>query len=175
MFVKLYYYSSRLWKENDLTCLEIPDKQGYYDMFFNELVINEKFAESPYAAKFPRLLVSGYWNGLPDHPMHIFVKSLGKEIPIEEWNMGNVYEVIKVRLQELHLVGISHNDVRLANIHVSVSGKISLIDFGLSDCKIMKSVKGKTLNLFIAYSVNIAKTANMEVIIILLRLKFLTR
>ena len=134
VFVKLYYYSSRLWEENDLTCLEIPDKQGYYDMFFNELVINEKFAESPYAAKFPRLLVSGYWNGLPDHPMHIFVKSLGKEIPIEEWNMGNVYEVIKVRLQELHLVGISHNDVRLANIHVSVSGKISLIDFGLSDC-----------------------------------------
>lgn len=30
VFVKLYYYSSRLWEENDLTCLEIPDKTGYY-------------------------------------------------------------------------------------------------------------------------------------------------
>lgn len=42
MFVKLYYYSNRLWEENNLTCLEIPDKKDYYDMFFNELVINEK-------------------------------------------------------------------------------------------------------------------------------------
>ena len=114
MYVKLYYYSSRLWEENDLTCLEIPDKQGYYDMFFNELVINEKFAESPFAAKFPRLLVS-------------------------------------------------------------VSGKISLIDFGLSDCTNNEERKRKDFKSLYRYSVNIAKTANMEVIIILLRLKFLTR
>lgn len=32
------------------------------------------------------------------------------------------------------MIGISHNDIRLANIHVFVSGKISLINFGLSDC-----------------------------------------
>ena len=133
VFVKLYYYSSKLWEENDLTCLHIPDRNSYYGMFFNELLINKKVAKSLFADNFPQLLVSGYWNGLPDHPMHIF-ESLGKEIPIEEWNMDNVYEVIKLRLQELHLLGISHNDVRLANIHVSVSGKISLIDFGLSDC-----------------------------------------
>ncbi|CUM57428.1 unnamed protein product [Debaryomyces tyrocola] len=94
VFVKLYYFSSRLWEENDLTCLTIPDKKGYYGMFFNELVINKKIAKSPFAPNFPKLLVSGYWNGLPDHPMHIF-ESLGKEIPIEELNMDNVYEVIK--------------------------------------------------------------------------------
>ena len=45
-----------------------------------------------------------------------------------------MHRIIKSRLEELHLLGISHNDVRPANIHVSVSGKISLIDFGLSDC-----------------------------------------
>lgn len=65
--------------------------------------------------------------------MSIF-DSLGKEIPIEELNMDNVYGIIKARLRELHLLGISHNDVSLANIHVFISGKISLIDFGLSDC-----------------------------------------
>jgi tRNA A-37 threonylcarbamoyl transferase component Bud32 len=65
--------------------------------------------------------------------MHIF-EYLGKEVPEEKWNNKKVYRVIKARLEELHLLGISHNDVRPANIHVSVSGKISLIDFGLSDC-----------------------------------------
>ncbi|CUM57502.1 unnamed protein product [Debaryomyces tyrocola] len=65
--------------------------------------------------------------------MHIF-EYLGKEVPEEKWNKKEVYRVIKSRLKELHLIGISHNDIRLANIHVSVSGKISLIDFGLSDC-----------------------------------------
>lgn len=45
-----------------------------------------------------------------------------------------MYEVIKQRLKELHLLGIAHNDVKLGNIHVSISGKISLIDFGLSVC-----------------------------------------
>ncbi|CUM50712.1 unnamed protein product [Debaryomyces fabryi] len=28
VFVKLYYYSSRLWEENSLMCLEIPEKKG---------------------------------------------------------------------------------------------------------------------------------------------------
>ncbi|CAG85704.2 DEHA2C00110p [Debaryomyces hansenii CBS767] len=133
VFVKLYYYSSRLWEENSLMCLEIPEKEGYYGMFFNELLINERIAKSEFASNFPKLLVSGYWNGLSDHPMHIF-EYLGKEVPEEKWNNKEVYKVIKSRLEELHSIGISHNDIRLANIHVSVSGKISLIDFGLSDC-----------------------------------------
>ncbi|CUM53631.1 unnamed protein product [Debaryomyces tyrocola] len=133
VFVKLYYYSSRLWEKNSFMYLEIPEKEGYYGMFFNELLINERIAKSEFASNFPKLFVSGYWNGLSDHPMHIF-EYLGKEVPEEKWNKKEVYRVIKSRLEELHLIGISHNDVRPANIHVSVSGKISLIDFGLSDC-----------------------------------------
>ncbi|CUM57504.1 unnamed protein product [Debaryomyces tyrocola] len=46
VFVKLYYYSSRLWEENSLMCLEIPEKEGYYGIFFNELLINERIAKS---------------------------------------------------------------------------------------------------------------------------------
>ena len=133
VFVKLYYYSSRLWEENDLMCFHIPEKKDYYGMFFNELAINEKLASSQFASNFPKLLVSGYWNGLPDHPMHIF-EYLGKEMQEGNWDKKKVHKVIKSRLEELHLLGISHNDVRLENIHVSESGKISLIDFGLSDC-----------------------------------------
>lgn len=45
-----------------------------------------------------------------------------------------MHKTIKSRLKEFHLLGISHNDIRPANIHVSESGKTSLIDFGLSDC-----------------------------------------
>jgi hypothetical protein len=143
VFVKLYYYSNRLWEENDLMCLTIPEKKGY-GMFFNEFVVNGKIAKSQFGSYFPKLLVSGYWNGLPDHPMHIF-ESLGKQISMEEWNMDNVHEVIKSRLEELHLLGISHNDVRKANIHVSVSGEISLIDFGLSDCSNNEGLKANDI------------------------------
>ena len=132
VFVKLYYYSSRLWEENDLMCFHIPEKKDYYGMFFNELAINEKIASSQFASNFPKLLVSGYWNGLADHPMHIF-EYLGREIPEKKWDKKKVHTTIKSRLEELHLLGISHNDVRLENIHVSELGKISLIDFGLSD------------------------------------------
>ena len=131
VFVKLYYYSSRLWRQNDLTCFGIPDRKGYYDMFFNELVINEEIAKSQFASNFPKLFASGYWNGLTDHPMHIF-EYLGKEIPREQWDEKKVYEVIMLRLKELHLLRISHNDILRSNIHVSESGKITLIDFGLS-------------------------------------------
>jgi hypothetical protein len=133
VFVKLYYYSSRLWEENDFMCFHIPEKKDYYGMFFNELAINEKIASSQFASNFPKLFVSGYWNGLPDHPMHIF-EYLGREVPEEKWDNRKIHIIIKSRLEELHLFGISHYDVRPANIHVSVSGKISLIDFGLSDC-----------------------------------------
>lgn len=52
----------------------------------------------------------------------------------DQWDYDEVYEVIKERLKDLHLLKNAHNDVRLANIHVSLSGKISLINFGLSVC-----------------------------------------
>jgi predicted unusual protein kinase regulating ubiquinone biosynthesis (AarF/ABC1/UbiB family) len=51
-----------------------------------------------------------------------------------------VRKIIKSKLKELHLLEISHNDVRRANIHVSVPGKISFIGFELSGCT-MKKVK----------------------------------
>ncbi|CUM57889.1 unnamed protein product [Debaryomyces tyrocola] len=133
VFVKLYYYSSQLWEENDFVCFHIPEKKDYYGMFFNELIINEKIASSQFASNFSKFLVSGYWSGLPDHQMHIF-EYLGREIQEEKWDKKKVHTIIKSRLEELHLLGISHNDVRLENIHVCQSGKISLIDFGLSDC-----------------------------------------
>lgn len=37
VFVKYYHYSKRLWEENDLAPFTVPDKKGYYDMFFNKL------------------------------------------------------------------------------------------------------------------------------------------
>ena len=100
-------------------------------MFFNELVINEEIAKSDFTSNFSKLFASGYWNGLTSHPMHIF-EYLGKEITKEKWDENKVYEVIGLRLKELHLLGISHTDVRRSNIHISESGKVTLIDFGLS-------------------------------------------
>lgn len=79
MVFKLYHYSSQLWEENDLMCLTIPEKTVYYGMFFNELPYNEKIVKSQFASNFLKILISGYWNSLPDHPMHIF-ESLGKGI-----------------------------------------------------------------------------------------------
>lgn len=64
--------------------------------------------------------------------MHIF-EYLGKELPFEAWNRDKVYNVIKSRLDEIHLLEISHNDVTETNIQVSESGIVSLIDFGLSE------------------------------------------
>ena len=63
--------------------------------------------------------------------MHRF-EDLREEVPMFEWDYDQVYDAIKLRLKELHHLGISHNDVRPANIVVSETGKISLIDFGLS-------------------------------------------
>lgn len=102
-------------------------------MHLNELEINILLKKAQSAASFPRLLVSGYWNGVYSQPMHIF-EYLGEEKSMDEWDYDKVYEVIKQRLEDIHQLGITHNDVRLANIHVSLSGKISLIDFGLSVC-----------------------------------------
>lgn len=56
----------------DLACFIIPDKKGYYDMFFNELEINKRIRNSQLASNVPKLLVSSYWNGLSGQPMHIF-------------------------------------------------------------------------------------------------------
>ncbi|CAG89920.2 DEHA2F26576p [Debaryomyces hansenii CBS767] len=132
VFVKLYYFSRRLQRENDLTCFGIPDRKGYYSMFFNELEINEEIAKSRFASNFPKLFVSGYWNDFTNQPIHIF-EYLGKEIPREKWDKKRVYEVTRLRLKELHSLRISHNDIRKSNIHVSESGKITLVDFGLSE------------------------------------------
>ncbi|CUM66616.1 uncharacterized protein PRCAT00004287001 [Priceomyces carsonii] len=133
VFVKLYNYP-------DLAFENFPEKEDYYDMFVNELEINKIIANSQFASNFPKLIVSGYLNGIPSKPMHIF-EDLGEELPISEWNYDKVYDVIKLRLEEIHVLGISHNDVRLSNIHVSVAGKISLIDFGLSACPSSKERK----------------------------------
>ena len=124
VFVKWYNYSEQA-QEN------FPDKDSYYDMYVNELEINEILASSRFAANFAKLIVSGYWNGIPSQPMHIF-EDLGEEMPSTEWDKFRVHKVVKERLTELHLLGISHNDIRLDNIHVSISGRITLIDFGLA-------------------------------------------
>ena len=124
VFVKMYNYPNLAFES-------FPEKDSYYDMFVNELEINILLRNSQFAVKFPKLIVSGYWNGMPSHPMHMF-EYLGEEKPMDEWDYDEVYEVIKERLKDLHMLGIAHNDVRLGNIHVSISGRISLIDFGLS-------------------------------------------
>lgn len=64
--------------------------------------------------------------------MHIFEYS-GKGLPFDAWDRCKMYKVIKSRLDEIYLLAISHNDVTEANIHFSESGKVSLIDFGLSE------------------------------------------
>ncbi|CUM49787.1 unnamed protein product [Debaryomyces tyrocola] len=124
VFVKWYNYPEQA-QEN------FPDKDSYYDMYVNELEINEMLANSSFAAKFAKLIVSGYWNGIPSQPMHIF-EDLGEEMPSTEWDKYRVHKAVKERLAELHLLGISHNDIRVDNIHVSISGRITLIDFGLA-------------------------------------------
>ena len=124
VFVKWYNYPEPA-QEN------FPDKDSYYDMYVNELEINEMLANSSFAGKFAKLIVSGYWNGIPSQPMHIF-EDLGEEIPSTEWDKFRVHKVVKERLAEIHLLGISHNDIRLDNIHVSISGRVTLIDFGLA-------------------------------------------
>lgn len=55
--------------------------------------------------------------------------------------------MIKDRIKELHSLGISHNHIRIPNIHVSESGKVSLIDFGLSDASNNESCKVRDLQL----------------------------
>ncbi|CUM48469.1 uncharacterized protein AC631_01088 [Debaryomyces fabryi] len=133
VFVKMYNYPKLAFES-------FPEKCSYYDMFVNELEMNILISKSQFRIKFPKLIASGYWNGMSTHPMHIF-EYLGEEKPMEKWDYDRVYEVIQERLKELHLMGIAHNDVRLGNIHVSISGRISLIDFGLSTCPSTEKLK----------------------------------
>ena len=70
---------------------------------------------------------------MPSKPIHIF-ENVGEDVTMSEWDYDKVYDVIKLRLEEIHRLGISHNDVRPANILVSETGKIWLIDFGSSRC-----------------------------------------
>jgi hypothetical protein len=58
----------------------VPGIKDYYGRFFNDLAINEKIVSSQFASNFPNILVSGYWDGLPDHPIYIF-EYLGREVP----------------------------------------------------------------------------------------------
>ncbi|KAK6454129.1 uncharacterized protein RJT20DRAFT_148198 [Scheffersomyces xylosifermentans] len=100
VFVKKYYYDRSWWKENNEFALnEIPERDDYYEMFFNELKLNQMIAESQYASNYPKLLCSGYWNGLGNHLIHIF-EYLGEELPEQEWDKRKVYQTIKDRLKE---------------------------------------------------------------------------
>ena len=123
VFVKLYNYP-------EMAREHFPRRQSYYDMFITEFEINEMLAQSRFASNYARVIMSGYWKGLPSHPMHMF-EYLGEEKSIDEWD-EKVYYSIKSRLDEIHLMGISHNDIRSDNIHVSVTGNTTLIDFGLA-------------------------------------------
>lgn len=100
-------------------------------MFIDEYEINKILAHSNYASNYARLLMSGYWNGLPSHPMHMF-EYLGERKPIGDWDHDKVYHSVRARLQEIHQLRISHNDIRIDNIHVSLTGRTTLIDFGLA-------------------------------------------
>ncbi|KAK6453787.1 uncharacterized protein RJT20DRAFT_3784 [Scheffersomyces xylosifermentans] len=107
------------------------NQELYYDKFFTELEFNRKIKESPYAANFPTLFASGFWNDLPDRRMLIY-ENLGKKLPVKKCEIDEVYETIKERLQELHSLGIIHCKVGLPNIHVSQTGKASLVGLGNS-------------------------------------------
>lgn len=94
-------------------------------MFFNELAINNIIADPQFALNFPKLIVFGYWDGLPDRPMDIS-EYLGKEMPLEEWDRYTMYRLIKSRLEEINLLEISHKDDTDANIHLSESCSVTL-------------------------------------------------
>ncbi|KAK6454373.1 uncharacterized protein RJT20DRAFT_151487 [Scheffersomyces xylosifermentans] len=80
-------------------------------MFFNELEINQAIEKSQYGSNYSKILCSGFWNGLGGRLVHIFEQII--------WDIGK-------RLKELHSLGISHNDVRIQNIHVLYSGRFHI-------------------------------------------------
>ena len=55
--------------------------------------------------------------GLLSHPIHTF-EYLGQEISRKKWDSKKVCYGIKSRLEEIDLLEISHNDIRLDNIRV---------------------------------------------------------
>ncbi|KAK6455346.1 uncharacterized protein RJT20DRAFT_148191 [Scheffersomyces xylosifermentans] len=77
VFTKLYYFSKEMVENSGV--YTYPNIKKLYHMFFNELAINKKVEKSKFASNYPKLLVSGFWNGYKDHPMHIF-EYLGKEV-----------------------------------------------------------------------------------------------
>ncbi|KAK6454078.1 uncharacterized protein RJT20DRAFT_151951 [Scheffersomyces xylosifermentans] len=122
VFSKMYYYN-RDWL--------YEDEKNIMEKFHNEVDINERIGKSQFASNFCRVLASGHWNGERDRPMLIF-EYLGKSIPKLAWDRYKVYHAIKARLKNLHSIGIVYNDIRIPNIHVSSSGKVTLIDFANS-------------------------------------------
>ncbi|KAK6454132.1 uncharacterized protein RJT20DRAFT_99359, partial [Scheffersomyces xylosifermentans] len=145
VFVKMYYYDEDNWiqRRTDFTIDEdIPSLNMYYDMYYTECDINSIIAQTQFDCNFPELLASGHRNGSYDQETLIF-EYLGEQLPVYQWDKRKVRQVIRSRLKELHSLGISHNDIRIPKIYVSVSGKIWLIDFGLSDSSNNKSHMSK--------------------------------
>ncbi|KAK6459808.1 uncharacterized protein RJT20DRAFT_132926 [Scheffersomyces xylosifermentans] len=61
VFVKIYYYDKEWLMDGHSFGLddEGRDTEQYYDMFFNELDINEKIGASEFAHNYPKILASG--------------------------------------------------------------------------------------------------------------------
>ena len=47
------------------------DDRATTSMFITEFEINEMLAQSRFASNYARLIMSGYWKGLPSHSMHM--------------------------------------------------------------------------------------------------------
>lgn len=82
-------------------------------MFVNVLEINKLLGESHMLQTFQSLLY-------PD----IAMESLASQcIYLKAWEKSYLWNngITKIRLEEIHLLGIAHKDVRSANIYVSVT------------------------------------------------------
>ncbi|KAK6453598.1 uncharacterized protein RJT20DRAFT_137611 [Scheffersomyces xylosifermentans] len=139
VFVKVYSYDKKWWmaKRNDIRIFhEIPSADKYYDMFYVERDINARIAVR-ICRQFCRNSSHQAFGMAHMTSRYIYSSILGKKYQ----KMRKVGRVIRSGLKELHSLGISHNDMRIPNIHVSRSEKISLIDFGLSDSSNSESHK----------------------------------
>lgn len=54
--------------------------------------------------KLTKFIISGYLNGIPSKPMHIF-EELGEVVPMCGWAYDKVYDVIILRLEEIMFWG----------------------------------------------------------------------
>lgn len=132
VFVKLYHYDVSVWEAHHITDLFLHlTWNDYYDACYDEIKVYKKISDSKYACNFPILYKAALSNGRDDHIILVF-EYLGEELPVDRWEMEKVYKVIKSRLEELHSLGITHNHVKLDHIHVSVSGRITLVGLGCS-------------------------------------------